>query len=364
MVGPTAQYWYDMTQPLQPGGAYSLDSTTASSCAPAFNPTDALQANYALFSCNAHNESTAIQRIDQAGFPDPTPANAGVVYHGNCGASASIPNCYLNSQYVSLLAWRSVGTSSYHAMQVSLRKRLSKGVQFDVNYTYSKSIDLESDAERVDLQIQALGFIQNAWRPKQSRGVSDFDTPHQINADWIVELPFGRGRWVGRNASKSLDAVLGGWQLSGLARWSSGFPVDIANGSAWPTNWQFNPNATQVAPVVTKTTKNPDGSVNIFPNPQAALSAFIQTFPGQSGSRNPIRGDGFAGFDASLSKRWIMPWKESQSLQFRWEVFNVLNLTRFDVQSITSSIDVGGFGNYSGLSTNPRVMQFALRFEF
>jgi hypothetical protein len=60
-----------------------------------------------------------------------------------------------------------------------------------------------------------------------------------------------------------------------------------------------------------------------------------------------------------------MPWKESESLQFRWEVFNVLNLTRFEAQSITANIDAGtSFGNYSNLSTNPRVMQFALRFEF
>jgi hypothetical protein len=365
MVGPTAQYWYDMTQPLVSGGGYSLDPGTG--CSTPFNPTDALQANYALFSCFAHNESTAIQVIDQSGFPDANPANAGVVYHGNCGATASIPNCYLNSQYVSLLAWRSIGTASYHALQVNIHKRLSKGVQFDVNYTYSKSIDLQSDAERVDLSGSgALGFIQNAWRPNQLRGVSDFDTPHQINANWIVELPFGKGRWIGKNADRRLDAIIGGWQLSGLARWTTGFPVSILNGSAWPTNWQFAPNATQIGPAVTRTTKNPDGSVNIFPDPlgPTGLGAFSTTFPGESGTRNPIRGDGFAGLDASLSKRWIMPWKDSQSLQFRWEVFNVLNLTRFDVQTITSNIDQGGFGNYSGLSTQPRVMQFALRFEF
>jgi hypothetical protein len=333
-----------------------------------------------LFQCYAKNETSAIQRIDQNGFPDPNHPpildsggkviTPGVVYYGNCGATGSIPNCYLNSQYLSLLAWRSVGTSSYHALQVNLRKNLSRGVRFDLNYTYSKSIDLESDAERVDLSgAGALGFIQNAWRPNQSRGVSDFDTPHQINANWIVELPFGKGRWVGGGAGKSLDAVIGGWQLSGLARWSAGFPVSIGNGSAWPTNWQFNPNATQVRPAVTGTTKNPDGSVNIFPNPSGLAGppggAFLATLPGESGTRNPIRGDGFAGLDAGLSKRWITPWKESESLQFRWEVFNVLNLTRFDVQTITANIDAGSsFGNYSGLSTNPRVMQFALRFEF
>jgi len=60
-----------------------------------------------------------------------------------------------------------------------------------------------------------------------------------------------------------------------------------------------------------------------------------------------------------------MPRKESQSLQFRWEVFNALNLTRFDVQSLNLSItNASTFGDYSGLLTNPRVMQFQLRYEF
>ena len=66
-----------------------------------------------------------------------------------------------------------------------------------------------------------------------------------------------------------------------------------------------------------------------------------------------------------LDKRWRMPWKESHSLQFRWEVFNVLNLTRFDVQSLNLSLtNSSSFGNYSALLTNPRTMQFALRYEF
>ena len=76
-----------------------------------------------------------------------------------------------------------------------------------------------------------------------------------------------------------------------------------------------------------------------------------------------MRGDGFAGLDLGLSKRWR--WKESQSLQFRWDVFNALNLTRFDVESLNLSITNGSnFGNYTGLLTNPRVMQFSLRLAF
>jgi hypothetical protein len=372
LVGPTAQYWYDMTQALAAGGAYSLDAITTQGC-PQFITPDALEINYALFSCYNGNETTAIQRIDQNGFPDAgsNPANAGLVYYGNCGAGASalVPNCYLNSQYASVYAWRSIGSATYHALQVNLRKRMRHGVQFDFNYTYSKSLDLESDAERVDaLGAGSLGLIFNAWNPRQSRAVSDFDTPHQVNANWLVELPFGRGKVIATGAHGLSEAFLGGWELSGVARWTSGFPVSILNGFSWPTNWDFSGNATQIAPVKTGTTHTVDAQgnpiVSLFPHAAAALNSFIKTFPGDSGSRNTIRGDGFAGLDLGLSKRWKMPRAEGQSLQFRWDVFNVLNLTRFDVQSVSTSIDSGSFGNYTGLLTNPRVMQFALRYEF
>ncbi|MBZ5526270.1 MAG: hypothetical protein LAN71_00005, partial [Acidobacteriia bacterium] len=79
---------------------------------------------------------------------------------------------------------------------------------------------------------------------------------------------------------------------------------------------------------------------------------------------NQLRGDGFAGLDLGLAKSWRMPWKESHKLRLRWEVFNVLNLHRFDVQSVDTNLDSGSFGLYTGLLTNPRVMQFALRYEF
>jgi len=110
---------------------------------------------------------------------------------------------------------------------------------------------------------------------------------------------------------------------------------------------------------------------NLFANGVAASACFGYDFPGQTGGRNEIRGPGFFGVDLGLAKRWKMPWSEKQSLQFRWEVFNVTNSVRFDVQSASAS--TGGslengnstnFGNFSGTLTNPRIMQFALRYEF
>jgi len=374
MIGPTAVYWTNMLQALQPGGAYRIKR-----CTPVINSqgdhlvtgtVDPVQAAYDLFCGFNANETTAIQILDQNGIPDFN--NAGVQYYGNCGdTNPDIHNCFVNPQYASLYAWRSVGTAAYNALQVNLRRRMTHGMQFDLNYTYWTSIDVESDAERVDLLgTGSLGLIINAWRPKQLRAVSDFDLRHQINANWIAELPFGKGKHFGHGAHGVSEALIGGWQLTGLARWTSGFPVSIGNGAAWATNWNLSGNALQVGQVVTGLTKDPAGypagSVNMFPNPQGStgIGAFDKNLPGDSGIRNSVRGNGFAGLDMGLSKRWQMPWKESHGLQFRWEVFNVLNLTRFDVQTVTTSIDSGSFGNYSGLLTNPRVMQFALRYEF
>jgi hypothetical protein len=252
---------------------------------------------------------------------------------------------------------------------------MSGGVQFDLNYTYSKSIDLSSSAERV-LPYNGVsggigGNIVNSWSPNQQRSISDFDNTHQLNTNFIVELPFGKNKYVARNASGVANAVIGGWSLSGLARWSSGFPLTIGNGSTWPTNWQLQGAATQIGPVHTGVVKQssdfPTQIPNLFvdPNGPTGIGAFRHDFPGESGGRNQVRGPGFAGLDAALSKSWKMPYAESHLVKFRWEVFNVFNHPEFDVNTVTNEIDQqGSFGAFSGLLTNPRVMQFALRYEF
>jgi hypothetical protein len=315
-----------------------------------------------MFCGGAQNETTPLATFDLGGIADANLANT--FYGPSTGF-----NSFFNAQFSSLYAWRSVANADYHSMQVNLRHRLSHGVQFDFNYTFSKSIDLWSDAERVGAWGGLGGQIINAWQPNSLRGVSDFDTRHQFNSNWIAELPFGKGRLIGRDANRLLDTFIGGWQLSGVFRWTSGFPVNIANGAQWPTNWQLGGQAFRIAPIKTGTTHTVDSSgnpiVNMFPDKNAALAAFRADFPGESGVRNAIRGDGFFGIDAGLTKSWTMPWAEKQHLKLVWEVFNVTNSVRFDVQSISGSIDTSTtFGNYTRLSTKPRVMEFALRYEF
>jgi hypothetical protein len=365
LIGPTAAYWQNLIAPLVPGDQYSLACSGGSTLSPVL-------AAYDLFNCNLFNETTALWQLDQvgsdfSGIPGIVGADGTNYYATKLGGSA-----FFNKQFKSLYAWRSQGTAGYNAMQASLHKRMARGLQFDLNYTYSKSIDLMSDAERITQWGGLGGQIINSWDPKSRRAASDFDLTHQINANWVVELPFGKGRAWGHDAGRALDALIGGWQLSGLARWTSGFPLTILNGGTWPTNWQLGGGAVQVGAVETGTTIIPatadsPSAISIFKDPQGAtgIEAFSHAFPGESGGRNQIRGQGFAGLDMGLSKRWIMPWSEGHGLQFRWEVFNVPNLHRFDVQSVNTNIDAGpAFGLYTGLLTNPRTMQFALRYEF
>jgi hypothetical protein len=366
-IGAAAQYWADVIQPLQPGGLYSMSSCTSTG-----NPMSTTSAAQAVYDLNCPfvgtvGETTTIQALDQGGIPDFN--NSNVFYQG-IGASepnsgTQTPYTFLSPQFASLYAWRSNSNSSYHALQLNFRKTFSQGVQFDFNYTFSKSIDLASDAQRIDARGGLAGQIINVWDPNQHRGVSDFDTTHQINLNWIAELPFGRGKMLGRDSGPVLNAVIGGWELSGVARWTSGFPVSVGNGANWPTNWELSGNAVAIGkPVIHKTTAA-DGSVNLFADPLGpnGIGAFRADFPGESGQRNILRGDGFAGLDFGLSKMWRV--RESQDIRFRWEVFNALNLNRFNVATASLSLtNSSTFGNYTSLLTNPRVMQFALRYEF
>jgi hypothetical protein len=371
------KYWQDVISPLASGDSYALGSSGGCGSGGPLATTNPVLAAFDLF-CGANlNETTGLLDLDYFGIP--SYAGSG---NPNCGTAGNLPCSYLpttgqytfyNPQFATAYMWKSMSTSSYNAMQVSLQHKITHGLQFDFNYTFSKSLDLASDAERVGTINGTGAQIINAWEPNQFYGPSDFDATHQFTADWVWNMPFGRNQAIGHDMNKVADFFVGGWQLTGLFRATSGFPFSVFNGAQWPTDWDLSGNAYLVAPVHANgaysnscTSSGIVGAVNAFSNGCNAQSSFVAPLPGQAGTRNNLRGQGFFGLDMGLAKRWLMPWSEGQSLQFRWEVFNVTNTVRFDVQSIGSSIDVSGstFGNYSRLSTNPRVMQFALRYEF
>ncbi|MDE3181545.1 MAG: carboxypeptidase regulatory-like domain-containing protein [Acidobacteriota bacterium] len=338
LIGPTAQYWTDM---LTPQASYPLCSSNGAT-------TSLLVATYDQFGpkCNLYNETSAIYNIDVNA--NPTLPITGL-------------NSYYNSQYSSLWTWRSIAYSNYNALEVSLNKRMSNGVLFGFNYTFSKDNDIQSMAERAVHYL--TDSIINPWSPGQMYAPADMDLRHQINGYWVAQLPFGQGKFVGRDVNGWENAIIGGWQFSGTTRWTSGYVASVFQDYVWPTNWdEMGWSNLTGSPIATGRSSN-NGSPNVFKNPSAAIKGFTYAYPGQSGERNTVRGDGFYDWDMSLAKSWKV--RESQALQFRWNVFNVMNIPRFDVYSMQDEVASSNtFGNYSQTLTQPRVMEFSLIYQF
>ena len=315
---------------------------------------------YYLMSCGyVHNETTFQQIIDGVGG---LPCAPGCIAFGGVPQTNPVPQ-YFSSQYASLYAWRGIGNSYYDAGQVILRHAMTHGVQFDLNYTYSHSIDEGSDAERIGAEGGLGDQIYNAWAPELQRATSTFDTKHQINSNWVFELPYGRGRAFGSSSNRVANGVLGGWDITGVLRWTSGFPVSVGNGAAWATNWELSGYATQIGPTPPTGVTIVNGEPNMFKNYQTAINSFRQDFPGEVGNRNNLRGPGY--FDTDMGLHKVFDITERQKLEFRWEAFNAFNSVRFDVQSANISPDVGSaFGFLSRTLTIYRRMEFGARYTF
>ena len=273
-------------------------------------------------------------------------------------------------QYSALNAWSSLGSGAYHSMQWTVTKRAASGMVMTLNYTLSKSLDIGSRAE--SSASFSTDFMINSWNAQQLRAVSRFDVLHQANAYLVYPLPFGRGKKFGSTMNRALDAFLGGWEVSGTWRQTSGLPFSVSDGSRWATNWQLSSFATpngQPIPGITNEHNaqavSGAGAPNLWADPKAALACFQETMAGQTGSRNSLRGDGYFNIDTGLYKSFSMPWKETHKLQFRWEAYNATNTMKFDPNSANLSLtSTAKFGQLTGQLGRPREMQFALRYQF
>ena len=285
-----------------------------------------------------------------------------------------VPNLFFHPQYAAFSAFSSVARSNYNGATFSVRQRLGSGVTWDFNYTFQKSFDNASG-----LQTGASygsQFILNSLRPEDNYAYSDFDTRHNVNANFIVDLPVGRGRKMFSDMNKYADAVLGGWTVTGIYRWNSGLPTGSPFDAAqWATNWNAQSNGTLIKPLEFKLDRN---TQNVFANLQDALNSFRNARPGETGQRNVFRLPGYSALDMGLTKSWGMPWNENHKLQFRWEVFNLMNYQYFNADTFTrqsyglpkdselsNSHPAPNFGAlFSSIQGNPRRMQFGLRYSF
>ena len=281
-------------------------------------------------------------------------------YPGGGCAQISAHGCYtfFPLQGSSMPTWMNAGTAAYHAFTVSLRRGLTSGLTFDFNYTWSHSFDDGSAAESGAGQQGAA--IQNIFNTKEFRGSSDFDMRHNVTANVLYPLPIGRGRTFLAGAHGWLNEIVGGWQVSSLVRYHSGVPTTVGGELAYNANYWLSSLAIPTEPVSAGVHTDENGFPSLFANTSASGS-FADELPGHTGARAVLRLPGMFVTDMSVVKAFPLPW-EGQRIQFRAEAFNVFNNVNFSNPSLSLQAP-GTFGEFQAVG-DPRVMQFALRYEF
>ena len=263
---------------------------------------------------------------------------------------------YIESQFAE-------GNASYNSLQTSLKRRFSAGVSFIFGYTWSRSIDDTPEELETNSGGSQNGYDQSAWR-----GPSDFNFPQRLTASYVFELPFGKSKpWLTSGVGA---AILGGWRTSGVYSFASGRPFTVVSGSTYSTAIDLYGAATAVPNVIG--TPQIIGNVNcwfyasnnkactaIAPN---GTNAFAEQPVGQFGDagRNILRGPHTNVFDFDLVRDF--PIKERATLEARWEVFNLANTPVFGQPN--NNLSSGAIGAITSLASDPRIMQFALRFSF
>lgn len=276
----------------------------------------------------------------------------------------------------------STAQSTYHSLQATFKRQVSRGLQFSASYTFSKSIDNASNpggGANSDGSLDRSGGLDtaNVWGnqldPRANRGISDFDRTHYFvfNCVWgLPEPSFVHG-------SSATRLLFSNWQLSGIVTAMSGLPVDVfdpTGGSLYglvgarpnwapggnrksavtsvPAGYYFNPSPFSQALVQ-------PGQPIPSANDPTALAGNLGTDVGNVG-RNALRGPNQGNIDFSAGKRF--PLTESKNLEFRADFFNLSNHSNRD--NPISDISSSAFGRVLAFSSGPRIIQFVLKFTF
>ena len=283
--------------------------------------------------------------------------------------SPQFPNCIMVTgcnttfplQNAGNRTWMNAGFANFHGGTLTIRRGLKNGFAFDFNYTLSHSIDNSSGAEGGAGTSGAV--IQDAFDFGAFRGSSDFDIRHNISANGLYELPFGKGKAFANAMPGWADQIIGGWQVSSIMRYRTGLPTTVSSGGVYPTNY-LNSAIAIAAPGATVpeggSTYNQNNNPSVFGN-TSVISSFVSQYPGRTGTRAITRLDDMINFDFAAAKYFRLPW-EGHKIQFRAEAFNAFNnVNFFDAQLRLDRAST--FGEYQRAMPS-RVMQFALRYEF
>jgi outer membrane receptor protein involved in Fe transport len=264
----------------------------------------------------------------------------------------------------------SMGNNLYNALNLRAEKRMSYGLNFLVNFTWSKNLESGSGGNSSMSQNGGTTNPLDSWNLHKEKSYSAMDLPHVFVTSAGYELPFGKGKPLA-SQNPLARAVLGGWQLNGIFSKQSGYPTDIRSGLVAATNQLFAtfnvPDAVQGVSMYL-----PNGGPDGWFNP----AAFSQ--PGQvtNAKGTPLtkfgdlarragRGPGTNNLDFSVFRSFAL--RERVNLQFRAEAFNLTNTPAFFLPSAASpalTIGNASFGKLSSSSATGRQLQFGLKLVF
>jgi outer membrane receptor protein involved in Fe transport len=321
---------------------------------------------------------------------------------GNC--ENVVPSCRLNPNYTSIYLTSSYGASWYNALQLSVNKRLGGGLEFQGAYTYSRSEDItEGNIGGASCSVVGIDQSDNPQHLRSDLGPSCFDLTHNLRFNMLYHFPNVK-------SDSKLSKLTNGWWMGNIVSAQGGYPFtpiistnrsnsgvvqnspnERANvGTATVAPGQVGPDGTVNATTKTFIPFNKDTVITGNPaqwfNPLMFNLAPMVPCPnipsqtcGQLGNagRGMLRGPGLGNWDFSLVKDTALGFLgESGSLQFRFEVFNLLNRANFASPSVAvfagNISDVGSYsespltnaGQITSTATTSRQIQLALRVSF
>ncbi len=285
------------------------------------------------------------------------------------------PGVGLNPQFGTSLYMTNKGFSKYNGLLVTLHKKMSRGLQFDLNYTWSHSLDnISAPANQAFGSNGAGGILCDSINIHVCYGNSDFDVTNAFNGDLLYALPVGRGKAFGATMSKWADEIVGGWQISSLMSWRTGlafqtvanaYPISFANNV--PAIFDGNTSALQIHTHSEINAASGNPTIQLFKNQANALGSFSGPLGLEAGSRNNLRGPHYSNFDIGLSKNF--PITERAHMEFRADAFNAFNHANFALPGANATADITSPTSFGVISSTTgeqpyRVLQLALRLDF
>jgi hypothetical protein len=247
------------------------------------------------------------------------------------------------------------GTASYNALLLKFTKRFSGGLNLIANYQWSKAIDNSSETQAWEEGDPGFRDMNN-W--SLERSISSHDIPQALAVTLLYELPFGRGKAIGGQMNAVANAVVGGWEVSGLIREQSGIPVRMSSATGNGMNIAFQPpNLTDGSQV---SLSNP--TVQKWFNTSSSLWSVPAMFTVGTAPRRitQLRQNGVHNADIAVLKSF--PIREPLKLQFRAEFLNITNTPQFSAPNTT--VGSNAFGTVTGTWNTPRQIQFSLMLKF